>query len=50
MTGDVTVRADDLMHCMQVAVWRAGMLRPEVAERLLAALRVADVPKPGLSR
>lgn len=48
---EVTVRKDDLLHCLQVAYWRAGLLRPEEGMRLKEALGIGEdesVPKPGV--
>lgn len=45
----VIVRKDDLLHCLQVAVWRAGLLEQRSLLRLKEALGIGEdesVPKP----
>jgi len=43
---EVVVRAADLLHCMQVAIWRAGLLDGRVTARLREGLAVDEIPKP----
>jgi hypothetical protein len=48
--GSVIIRRDDLLHCLQVAVWRAGLLGQPTLLRLKEALGIGvdeSVPKPG---
>ena len=48
----VAVGRDDLLHCLQVAVWRAGLIRRGPLRRLKGALRIGEdesVPKPPAS-
>lgn len=48
---EVTVHKDDLLHCLQVAVWRAGLLQQGPLHRIKEALGIGEddsVPKPGV--
>jgi hypothetical protein len=45
-SDQVVVARDDLLHCLQVAVWRAGLLDGVVSGRLMRALGIPRVPRP----
>lgn len=44
--GDlVAVRRDDLLRCLQIATWRAGLLETSEEQRLKDALGIDEVPR-----
>ena len=49
-SDEVVVRRGDLLQCLQVAYWRAGLIDPQAGIRLKEALGIGEaelVPKPG---